>query len=129
MNGLTFDTGALICLENRRQRMKAVWEAAKQRNQIITIPTVVLAEWWREPRRALDVMIATCFVEPLNEELARIAGGAVAACPGAGVIDAIVMASAAQRGDVVYTSDIDDLMRLKDACFPAVKVLSASGEK
>jgi hypothetical protein len=38
-------------------------------------------------------------------------------------VDAIVMASAASRGDVVYTSDVDDLERLR-AYFPAVRVLA-----
>ena len=37
-------------------------------------------------------------------------------------IDAIVMASAARRGDVVYTADVGDLTRLQ-AFFPAVRVL------
>jgi len=38
-------------------------------------------------------------------------------------IDAIVMASAAQRGDVVYSSDCDDLVRLQ-RYFPVVRVLA-----
>jgi hypothetical protein len=33
------------------------------------------------------------------------------------------MASAAQRGDVVYTSDFGDLTRV-GGCFPAVRVLA-----
>jgi hypothetical protein len=42
-----------------------------------------------------------------------LAGEALAAVAGSTAIDAIVMASAAQRGDLVYTSDIDDLERLR----------------
>jgi hypothetical protein len=38
-------------------------------------------------------------------------------------IDAIVMASAAQRGDIVYTSDFDDMTRLATR-FPGLRVLS-----
>ncbi|MFZ5891459.1 MAG: hypothetical protein ACOY0T_10445 [Myxococcota bacterium] len=38
-------------------------------------------------------------------------------------IDAIVIASAAQRGDVLYTSDFDDMARLATR-FPAVRVLA-----
>jgi hypothetical protein len=38
-------------------------------------------------------------------------------------IDALVMASAALRGGVVYTSDVDDLQRL-GRYFPEVRVLS-----
>jgi len=41
---------------------------------------------------------------------------------GASVTDAVVMASAPQRGDVVYTADIDDLSRLA-MCFPGVRIL------
>ncbi len=39
-------------------------------------------------------------------------------------IDAIVMASAAVRDDVVYTTDIDDLEGLR-SFFPSVRVLGA----
>jgi len=42
---------------------------------------------------------------------------------GATPIDAIVMASAAQRGDVVYTTDVSDLAKLA-SYFRAVRVLS-----
>jgi hypothetical protein len=56
---------------------------------------------------------------------AKLAGEALASVHGATAIDAIVMASAATRGDVVFTSDVDDLERLR-AFFPRVRVLSAS---
>jgi hypothetical protein len=38
-------------------------------------------------------------------------------------IDAFVVASAALRGDVVYTGDVHDLQRLR-SFFPGVRVLS-----
>jgi hypothetical protein len=63
-------------------------------------------------------------VEPLSERLAKIAGEAMAAVAGVTAIDAIVMASAAQRGDVVLTSDPGDLSRLR-RYFPEVRVLRA----
>ena len=50
-----------------------------------------------------------------------LAGEAMAAVRGATTVDAIVMASAAQRGDAVFTSDVDDLERLR-AFFPSVRV-------
>ena len=46
------------------------------------------------------------------------------AVAGSTVVDAIVMASAAQRGGIVYTSDLGDLERLR-TCFPEVRVLRA----
>ncbi len=51
-------------------------------------------------------------------------GEALAAVPGAPTIDAIVMASAARRGDLVYTSDVADLERLRKY-FPSVRRLAA----
>lgn len=87
---------------------------------MITVPTVVVAEWHREPSKRNARILATCTVEPLTQQLAELAGEALAQVRGATTIDAIVMASAAQRGDVVYTSDVDDLQRLQ-AYFQAVE--------
>jgi hypothetical protein len=43
---------------------------------------------------------------------------------GATVVDAIVMASAAAAGNVVYTSDFADLSRQRDRHFRGVRVLA-----
>jgi len=45
-------------------------------------------------------------VEPQTLRLARIAGEAMGAVPGAALVDAIVVASAAARGDIIYSSDV-----------------------
>ncbi len=50
-------------------------------------------------------------------------GEALAAVKGATLVDAVVMASAATRGDIVYTADVTDLERLRRH-FPGVRVLS-----
>jgi hypothetical protein len=55
--------------------------------------------------------------------IAKAAGEAIASVEGASSIDAAVMASAAQRGDIVYTSGRDDLERLA-AYFLGVRILS-----
>ena len=55
-------------------------------------------------------------------EVVNQPGEALAAVKNATAVDAVVMASAAQRGDIVYTSDVDDLERLRSH-FPAVRVL------
>ena len=49
MTGITFDTGALIALERRRQRMKEIVERALARDQPLTVPADVVGEWWRGP--------------------------------------------------------------------------------
>ena len=122
MIGLTFDTGALIALEHRRQRMKEVVERAIAVEQPITVPADVVGEWWRGRTDRRVRILAAVDVEVLTESLAKRAGEALAAVPGATLVDAIVMASAASRGDVVYTSDVGDLEALQ-RYFPAVRVL------
>jgi predicted nucleic acid-binding protein len=86
------------------------------------VPSVCLAEWWRGASdRRVDILHAVV-VEHTNDPLMKTAGEALASVRGATVADAIVMASAARRGGIVYTSDIDDLQRLQ-AFFPEVRVL------
>jgi predicted nucleic acid-binding protein len=120
--GLTFDTGALIALERRRLRMKEVFEHALVREQRIVVPADVVAEWWRGQKTLRLGILASVDVEPLTEELAKAAGEALAAVKGATLVDAIVMASAASRGDLFYTSDVEELERLRTR-FPGVRVL------
>jgi predicted nucleic acid-binding protein len=120
---ITFDTGALIALERRKRRVVEIFQRLLQRGDDITAPSVVVAEWWRGRTDLREDILDSVVVEPLEPALARIAGEALAAVKGATTIDAIVMASAASRGDVVLTSDVEDLERLR-AYFPAVRVLS-----
>lgn len=122
MRGITFDTGALIALEHRRQRMKLVVEHALLRAQPITVPADVVAEWWRGRTDLRERILESVDVEPLTQPLAKRAGEALGAVKGATLVDAIVMASAASRGDIVYTSDLEDLERLR-RYFPAVRIL------
>ncbi len=123
MTALTFDTGALVALERNKQRIKHVVERAHQRGQRITVPADVVGEWWRGRTDLRDLILASVDVEPLTEELAKLAGEALARVPGSTLVDAVVMASAASRGDVVYTADVEDLERLR-SYFPTVRVLS-----
>ncbi len=88
----------------------------------MTVPAAVLAEWCRLGSEPSQSMLLRRFaVEPITKRIAQIAGEAAGEV-GATAVDAIVMASAAQRGDVVYTSDFDDLDRLRKV-FPGVTVL------
>lgn len=121
MTGLTFDSGALIGLERRRQRIIEVRQAALRAGVRVTVPAAVVTEWWRGRTGLRDDILASLRVEPLTEATARLAGEALAHVKGATAIDAIVMASAALRGDFVYTSDVADLERLR-LHFPSVRV-------
>ncbi|HTU61666.1 MAG TPA: hypothetical protein VMF89_24590, partial [Polyangiales bacterium] len=78
----------------------------------ITVPAVVIGEWWRGGTGRQRAILESVDIEPTWEHICKLAGEAIASVPEATAVDAIVMASAAQRGDIVYTSDFDDLYRL-----------------
>jgi predicted nucleic acid-binding protein len=124
---LTFDSGALIALENRRANLLKVVTAATTDDKLIFVPQVVLAEWWRGWSKTRAYILRSVRVDPLTDTQAKAAGDALAilgedtARKGSKLtIDALVMASAASRGDIVYTSDPFDLERLLEI-FKSVK--------
>ena len=123
MAGLTLDTGALIALERNDRRLVALVERGCARGPVI-VPAVVLAEWWHGQPRARAILEALV-VEPVSERIAKLAGEARRAVGArASAVDAIVMASAAQRGDAVLTSDLPDLDALREF-FPTVRLMRA----
>jgi len=125
MAGLTLDSGALIAYERSERRVMVQLKEATLRGIGLTVPSVTVAEVWRGGARSarLAALFEACNVERLDDSLARIAGEAMGKVKGATVVDAIVMASAAQRGDFVLTSDSGDLIRLKSH-FPTVRVIA-----
>lgn len=124
MSGLTLDTGALVAIERRSRRVRHLIDLTMQRGERITVPAPVVTEWWRGQRGPVAAVLRAFDVEPIDLDLARTAGEALArVTAGPSAIDAIVMASAASRGDHVLTGDVGDLERLR-AVFPAVRVLA-----
>jgi len=66
--------------------------------------------------------VNACFVEPLDEALAKSAGELCGKAKVADVVDAAVVASAARRGDAILTSDPRDLRRLASHT-PSVEII------
>lgn len=124
MAGVTLDTGVFIGVERRQRRALALWEKWALNGTTLTVPAVVIAEWWRDRQWDAARWLSGVEVEPVDEALARTAGEVLGELRlgREHTIDAIVMASAAQRGDTVYTSDFDDMARLATK-FPSVRVL------
>ena len=118
----TYDTGMLIAIDRRKQRALAVHEWLHEERILVTVPWVVVAEFWRGRTGRRDAILRSVDTEAPSVKLAKTAGEALAKVKGATLVDAIVMASAALRGGVVYTSDVDDLARLQRH-FPGVRVL------
>jgi predicted nucleic acid-binding protein len=110
--GVTFDTGVLIALERRKSTALALLRACKESRATITIPATVIAEWWRGSHRAL---LEAANLEALTPTLAERTGELLAQTGGTNAIDASVIASAAERGDLVVTGDPTDLRELANA--------------
>jgi predicted nucleic acid-binding protein len=123
VNGLTLDTGALIALERKDARTTALIAVTQQKQQLVTVPAPVVVEWWRGQRGPLANLLDAFVVEPLSLQLARLAGAALRRCNGGpSTTDAVVVASAAQRGDFVLTGDFEDLQKLQSV-FKDVRLL------
>jgi predicted nucleic acid-binding protein len=122
--GLTLDAGALIAYERGEERVREILAVAYARGLVPTIPAVALAEVWRGDAKDARVarLIKACSIELLDERSARAAGRLRRVTPGAGTIDACIAVGVSQRGDVVATSDPDDLRRLLGKDFTILRV-------
>ena len=125
---ITFDIGALIAVERRDRAMLTFMTAAVAAGTRVTVPSVVVGEWWRGQRGPSARILDAVVVEPLSGSLAKLAGETLAVVRGATLVDAIVVASAARRGDLVLTGDLADLSRIRDAAFPSVRIRSVGAQ-
>lgn len=122
IRGITLDTGALVAIERRKQRGTQLLELAKQRLAVLSVPIPIVAEWWRGRSGTREKILDVVNVVPLSLAVAKAAGEAQAKVARSTTLDAIVMAFAASRGDVVFTGDLRDFERLR-SYFPSVRVL------
>lgn len=110
---MTLDTGALIAAERNDRGFWAFWAETVARGIVPVIPAAALAQAWRGSRQArLAQLVNACFIDPLDEELAKTAGELCGKTKTADIVDATVVASAASRGDAILTSDPRDLRQL-----------------
>lgn len=116
MAGITYDTGALIAAERADKHMWTLHNLSLKQGLVPTVPAAVLAQAWRGgPQPFMSRLLSKCRVVVLDEEQARAAGAACAAAGTSDIVDASVVVGAAERGDMVATSDQADLERLRDA--------------
>jgi len=97
------------------------------------VPSVVIGEWWRGQRGPVANLLDRyrVRVDFVDEGVAKRAGEALAHIDARDererrgmLVDAIVVVTAAARGHVVYTSDVDDLERIRDRGNFALKIFS-----
>jgi hypothetical protein len=114
--GATYDTGALLAAEADDRRIWAFHVRCLQRGTQPVIPAGVLAQAWRGgPQAHLSRLLRGCRFEDLDEQRARAVGFACARSRSRDIVDASIVVGALARGDVVVTSDADDLTRIAEA--------------
>ena len=117
MSRVVFDAGALIALERDDRSLWAVLKLAARRGTDVLVLAAAIAQTWRGgPTQArLSQALAHCTQSSFD----TVAGEVGVLCGRAGTVDvcdAHVALVAARHGDVLYTSDPDDMRRLVSAC-------------
>lgn len=114
--GLTLDTGALIGLERGDEQVRSLLQRAVADEIPLAVPAGVVAQAWRGgPRQA---RIARLLADPdvhvvvLDDPTARAVGSLIARSGHQDVVDVSVALCAAERRNVVLTSDPDDVAKV-----------------
>jgi predicted nucleic acid-binding protein len=119
------DAGALVAQERGDVRVAALFKIAAARRIEMVLPSVVLAQVWRNGTR--QVQLARTLSNPgvteapLHHEAAKRVGELLRESATADVADAHVAVLAGRLGAAVITSDQGDIAKL-DPALPIVKV-------
>ena len=117
MTGVTYDSGALIGAERSERRIWARHRALLLRRIVPTIPAPVIAQCWRGTARQAQLarLLAGCEIESLDDTKARATGILAGRARTADIVDASVVEGALRRGDLIISSDEDDLAAIAAA--------------
>lgn len=112
--GLVLDTGGLIAFDRGDRQVAALVEAARRRRDRVLTSSGCVAQAWRGagPRQALLSRLLKGTTEMgLDRRTSRTTGDLCGSTKTTDVVDAHV-ALLVQDGDVVLTSDVNDIRRL-----------------
>ncbi len=122
-SAVVLDAGALIAIEKGDRKVLALCRVATLDRATVVVPAGVVAQVWRDggrqARLARLVSAIGTLVEPLDLEVAQLAGVLCGRADTTDVIDATVVIAARHHHAKVISSDPDDLSRLD----PAVHVI------
>jgi hypothetical protein len=113
LSGIVLDAGALIALEKNDRGLWLALRAATVANRTILVPSTVVAQVWRGGSAQAHVARALNWSKIAGfDGLERAVGELCAKTRTSDICDAHVALVAAREGDVLYTSDPDDLRPL-----------------
>lgn len=117
MNGVTYDTGALIAADHNDRRMWALHAGFLAEEVSPTVPAPVLAEAWRGGGRQaiLSRFLALCTLEPMNEQQAKSVGILAGNANHHDIVDVTVVEGAIRGHDAIITSNHTHIRKIADA--------------
>jgi hypothetical protein len=112
-----YDAGVLLAIDGNDRRMWAIHRLAVDEGRRLLVPSVVVGQAWRDPRRQVQLgrFLHSCEVVPVGLELAKAAGVLCGKAGTRDVVDASVVTIALACGAIVFTSDPEDMAALSAA--------------
>jgi hypothetical protein len=117
MNGVTYDTGALVAADHNDRRMWALHAGLLAEEISPTVPAPVLAEAWRGGSRqaSLARFLALCSLEPMSDEQAKSVGVLAGKADHDDIVDVTVVEGAIRRHDAIVTSNHTHIRKITHA--------------
>lgn len=117
MNGVTYDTGALVAADHNDRRTWALHAGFLAEEVAPTVPAPVLAEAWRGGSRqaSLARFLALCTIEPMSEPQAKAVGVLAGKANHDDIVDVTVVEGAIRRHDAIVTSNPTHIHKISDA--------------
>jgi hypothetical protein len=115
-SALVLDAGALIAIEKGDRKVLALCKIAADADSSVVVPAGVVGQVWRDGARqapiARIVGASGTVIEPLDLDVAKLAGSFCGRAATSDVIDATVVIAARQYQAKIISSDESDLKRL-----------------
>ena len=94
--------------------MWAIHHLATEEGRRLLVPSIVVGQAWRDPRRQVRLgrFLHSCEIIPVGLELAKAAGVLCGKAGTRDVVDATVVTVGLTYGAIVFTSDPDDIAAL-----------------
>ena len=117
MNGVTYDTGALVAADHNDRRMWALHAGFLAEEIAPSVPAPVLAEAWRGGSRqaSLSRFLRLCAIEPMGDRQAKAVGALAGRADHDDIVDVCVVEGAIRRRDVIVTSNHTHIVKIAHA--------------
>jgi hypothetical protein len=123
VSSIVLDAGALVAIERGDRSVLALCRVANDDGGSLVVPAGVVGQVWRDGSRQVSIARVVesrdTTIEPLDLDVAKLAGSYCGIAGTSDVIDATVVVAAHQHRAKIVSSDESDLKRLD----PTVEVI------